>query len=970
MEEKRLTKQLSQLIKDSATTPNFPRSEYETDGFWFPTPETCSNPETLEGINKKIYNAIAELKKAESLSPHSPADKRRFLSQFQWRGTLLTPQERQAVEILLLEFHDIFARHRLDIGRNDDFKIKLTPEHDRPVYTQSPPTPIHIREELQIELALLQYYGVLTTLPFSKYSSPIFAQRKPPGKLRLLIDLRKTNHLIRHDYDANNFPISTMADAGSHLAGKKYFCKLDCSQAYFAFQMADARSVQMLAFNFASRTYAFLRLAQGLSRSVSAFSSFMRQQLDKCILADQCFQYVDDVGTASHTPSEMLINLRSLFECIRSSGLKLSPSKCVFGMASVQFLGSTITSQGMSPIQQKIDSFIQKLKPPRNVRQVRRFIGFCQFYKAYLPRLAEKLLPFYQLLRSDSNFELQEGHHTTFENLIKELKMICDTQLRLPKRDLQYVILADASFYAAGYVLMVEDYPNNATEKPKQYAPVCFGSRVFQPAQLKLSIYAKEFLAVHFALDTFAHIVWGAQKPVLILTDNKSLTRFFQAKNVPGSLWNAVDHVLSFPFMLGHIPGRANLAADYLSRLPIDAERKMSLRLKDRLPTYEVHVDMKAKTPATDHDETKSTDDVLDDINATGNNNLLHIHTTNDTPTVDSLTVFKVPRSLCSLQSTNPTNTTFETSTSPLDMAKEQGADSTLSCVKSWLTGSPINNLYLDLAQKKYLKQLPRLLLDDGIIYRKFFDHTGNNCDKQICVPKHLQEEIVNRFHNSKFKSHNGLLRTLHDFRKSFYFPGYHEFILDHIKNCLTCLQAKPSKPTALRPPLQPVASKQNFPSDMLQVDLVGRLPNVGNYKFILTAIDVFSRYLFAIPLTNASAHSVAQALTSIFMRHSYIPKLILTDLGTVFTSDLFKELTQLLQVELRHASLKHAQTIGLLERSHSALKRVLKIHDNGESSGSHNWFKYVDTAVFVHNTSYHTAIGFTRHCFSTEENL
>ena len=121
--------------------------------------------------------------------------------------------------------------------------------------------------------------------------------------------------------------------------------------------------------------------------------------------------------------------------------------------------------------------------------------------------------------------------------------------------------------------------------------------------------------------------------------------------------------------------------------------------------------------------------------------------------------------------------------------------------------------------------------------------------------------------------------------------------------------------------------------------------------------MDVFSRYLFAVPLSTASAQAVAQALVNIFLRHSYIPRLILTDLGTVFTSNLFKELTQLLQVKLKHASLKHAQTIGLLERSHAALKRTLRINENGTSP---NWVKYVDIAVFVHNTSYHTSIGCT----------
>ena len=114
-------------------------------------------------------------------------------------------------------------------------------------------------------------------MPFSKYASPIFAQRKPNGKIRLLVDLRKINSLIADDYTNNNHPVSTLSDAAQHLAGKSLFCKLDCSKAYHCLQMADQRSVEMLAINFARRSFAYKSLAQGLSRSVSAFSSCMRE---------------------------------------------------------------------------------------------------------------------------------------------------------------------------------------------------------------------------------------------------------------------------------------------------------------------------------------------------------------------------------------------------------------------------------------------------------------------------------------------------------------------------------------------------------------------------------------------------------------------------------------------------------------------------------------------------------------------
>ena len=103
-----------------------------------------------------------------------------------------------------------------------------------------------------MELALLHKCGIITTLLFSNYASPIFAQRKPNGKLRLLLDLRKMKTLIADDYINNNHPVSTLTDAAQHMAGKNLFCKLDCSQAYRCLQMVDQQSMELLAFNFAS----------------------------------------------------------------------------------------------------------------------------------------------------------------------------------------------------------------------------------------------------------------------------------------------------------------------------------------------------------------------------------------------------------------------------------------------------------------------------------------------------------------------------------------------------------------------------------------------------------------------------------------------------------------------------------------------------------------------------------------------
>ena len=136
---------------------------------------------------------------------------------------MLQPAEIARLEDLLVAFHDIFVRHRFDIGINEDFKVKLTPKDDSLAYCQSLPTPISLKEDILVELALLHRYGIITTLSFSKYASPIFAQKKPNGKLQLLVDLLKIINLVSDDYIKNYHTVSTLTDATQHMAGKKYF---------------------------------------------------------------------------------------------------------------------------------------------------------------------------------------------------------------------------------------------------------------------------------------------------------------------------------------------------------------------------------------------------------------------------------------------------------------------------------------------------------------------------------------------------------------------------------------------------------------------------------------------------------------------------------------------------------------------------------------------------------------------------
>ena len=451
--------------------------------FWFPTPKNPGNTEDHTPVQTRMLTELCELQRREKLNPEDDIESRmEFLKTFDWTDTLLTETEKQAVQDTLVEYHDIFARHKMDIGMNTEIKVKLTPKDDKAVYSQSLPMSIYLKEDLIVELAFMHKYGIITVLPFPKNASPIFAQRKPNGKLRLPVDLRKINTLIADDYTNNNHPVSTLSDAAQHLAGRSLFCKLDCSQAYHCLQMADQRSVEMLPFNFASRTFAYRRFAQGLNRSVSVFSSFMREYLDPVVKADQCAQYVDDIGIATNNATDLTRNIRALFKCIRNAGLKLTIEKCHFGVRQVEFLGRTISSEGVLPQSHKIQNFLNKLRFPKSKKALQRYLGFVNYYGICIPRKAEKLNPFLKIMKAEVPINIISELKETFDSVNKALSDACRLALKQPIPGKQLVLMTDASFRSAGYALMIEDNPDQEIQsKKKTYAPVAFGSKVFFP---------------------------------------------------------------------------------------------------------------------------------------------------------------------------------------------------------------------------------------------------------------------------------------------------------------------------------------------------------------------------------------------------------------------------------------------------------------------------------------------------------
>ena len=190
--------------------------------------------------------------------------------------------------------------------------------------------------------------------------------------------------------------------------------------------------------------------------------------------------------------------------------------------------------------------------------------------------------------------------------------------------------------------------------------------------------------------------------------------------------------------------------------------------------------------------------------------------------------------------------------------------------------------------------------------------------------------------------------------RQKYYYPCSAKYIQKWFSNCQVCIQTKRINNDLLGTELLDCPEGDLGPEDLLQMDILPNLPPSGGYDHIITAIDVFSRYLFASPVTRITATSVAPVIMDILCKHTYLPTTIITDLGSQFSAQVTHEITTVLGVELKHATMKHAQIFGLLERTHASVKTQLKA---ATEEFRHIWHKFLPLAVLNHNTTYHASL-------------
>ena len=286
--------------------------------------------------------------------------------------------------------------------------------------------------------------------------------------------------------------------------------------------MTNQRSMEMLAFIFASWTFAYKRLPQGPSRSVSPFLSFIREYYDPDVKVDQCAQNVDDIGFAS---------IRAIFGCIHTAGLKLTIEKSHFGVRQVEFLGRTFSMEGVSTQTHKIQNFLKQMRFPQSRKTMRRYLRSVSYYKIFFLGMAKKINPFYKLLKAEISINITSELKETFDSVNKAHRDESELEIEQLLSRNQLVVITDEGFASAGISLSIEENPEQKVQYKKDVLAYSVLSKNLLPCWAKKVPPLETILGFLHGISRFCKQFVGNSKPDNLLIRQQNSQTYLSNKS-------------------------------------------------------------------------------------------------------------------------------------------------------------------------------------------------------------------------------------------------------------------------------------------------------------------------------------------------------------------------------------------------------------------------------------------------------
>ena len=397
----------------------------------------------------------------------------------------------------------------------------------------------------------------------SPWASPITLVPKKDSSTRFCIDYRRLNAETEKD----QYPLPLIQDIFDQMGGSKHFSTLDLKSGYW--QLPGSPEDQpKTAFRCHLGLFECKRIPFGLCNAPAVYQRAMDKLLAGLIGVSVCV-YLDDIIIYSKNMDNHERHLQCVFDRLRDAGLRLKPTKCFSGLKQVKLLGYILNGDGIHTDPAKVQA-IREMSPPKNVHDVRRYLGMSGYYRTSLPNYAKVAEPLIDLTRKNVKFHWTDRHQAAFDEL-KHLLMSSHV-MTPPDTSKPYKLYTDACDYAVGAILV--QVSDDGVEKVIQYV-----SHVLSPTQRRWATIEKKCYSVIFAIMRLRAYLYGAN--FVIYTDHKPLKSLFtnQMNNTKVQRWGVL--LAEYGATIEYRQGKNNIRADMLSRLHNESDCTNHIALID-----------------------------------------------------------------------------------------------------------------------------------------------------------------------------------------------------------------------------------------------------------------------------------------------------------------------------------------------------------------------------------------------------
>ena len=739
-------------------------------------------------------------------------------------------------------------------------------------------------------------------------------ERKPDGtiKYRFCISYVQLNALTPKDAFVN----PPCEEGLELLGGHKFFSTLDMKSAYWTIPMEDDGSIEKTAFITSEGLFEFLRMPFGLKNAGAAYCRYAAQVFAG-LRWQNLLSYVDDQLVFSKTFDDHLEHLFDAFGRISRANMSIGAAKCAFAMPQVPYLGYIVTRDGVKPNPKRASAITQMTWPTTTKRWL-HFLGVANTYRRFIKNHARVVKPIQDwVARMGVSGKFPRSRDkcppeicTAYDEVVS--KITNEPALSHPDFDYPFTLETDGSNDGLGAEL------TQTIDKKKR--TIMFCSRSLKPAEKNYTPYERECLAFVWATDVLRPYLIGAHFDVV--TDNVAVSVVFKEKKknqqrlVP---WRM--KLQQYDFTICQKPRDSIVVPDALAKAATHP------------PGYYGEPDLvmaTAKAEAgkdwtTGITRTEFLSAQLQDPQCAA----IRARLLEGAGTQNTNGQHRGPQKRRKGKDQTPTGTPAEKGEQTEAQNKVKGAEGSAN------KGKPL---------------WEQFFVRDDLLYRQ---PLGKWLSPRIVVPTSMRLYILREFHGSGLAGHSGKHRTTGLIGEYFYWQKMHKDVANFVNACIFCRQRKRPKPNRQGEVGQLIVGNA---FDTLAMDIIVGLPDDKGYKHILSIIDVFTRYAWAIPIRDRGAISVADSLANHVFQHHGSFRVLRTDNESSFTSEMMQRLYR--QWGITHLTTVpyHSESNGHVERLHQFLETQLTILAKERTE----WTRHVQACVFAYNVGVHTSTGYS----------